>query len=73
MRFSLDRPQKLTTADIHTINEIASVGFGFDNPDDMLEDTLAHIHSADLVQRTIDGKETVGFALYQRSLWQAGD
>lgn len=71
MRLSLEQPHKLTKADHYAINEVASAAFGFDNPADMLEDTLAHIQNAELIHRAFNGKETVGFALYQRSLWQA--
>lgn len=73
MKLSLEHPSALSHEAQHAINEVASAGFGFDNPADMLDDTLSHLKSADYVQRAIVGRETVGFALYRSCLWRPCD
>ena len=70
MKFSLERSSNINDRTAHEINEIAAAGFGHNDPAEMLDDTLRHIKDADIIQRAIDGKETVGFALYQRCLWR---
>lgn len=69
MRISVEAPSKLTSEDERIINRLASAGFG-QNESEMLHDTLAHIHTADLVQRAYDNKGMIGFALYRRQLWR---
>lgn len=73
MKTTIESPSLLTTYDQQAINEIATSGFGFDNPADMLADTIEHIQSADVVQQAKTDKETVGFALYRSCLWRAGN
>lgn len=73
MKISLDQPTHLSHADNLAINELATVGFGFTDPADMLDDTLRHIKGADVVQRVHDNQEVVGFALYQSCLWRASN
>lgn len=70
MKLSLETPTSLSDRDISAINEVAAAGFGFDRPEGMLEDTIRHIRSADIVQKAVQGKELVGFALYARCLWR---
>ena len=73
MKLSLEHPSSISTYDQHAINDIAASGFGYDNPADMLSDTLAHIQSADIVQQAKVGRETIAFAFYSRSLWRKGN
>jgi hypothetical protein len=70
MKLSLETPMSLSNRDVYAINEIAAAGFGHDEPETMLEDTLHHIQSADIVQKAVQGRELVGFALYARCLWR---
>lgn len=70
MNFSIEHPSNLTGQEQIAINEIASHSFGFDDPDEMLEDTIAHLNAAEYVQRALLGQETIAFALYTRRLWR---
>ena len=70
MKLSLEIAASLNDRDVSAINEIAAAGFGFDEPEAMLADTVRHIQSADIVQKAVQGRELVGFALYTRCLWR---
>lgn len=70
MRFSIEHPSNLSKKERSAINEIASAGFGFNNPAEMLSDTVSHLESAEYVQQANIGGETVGFALYRSCLWR---
>lgn len=71
MRISIDTPSNLTNSEIENINSIAALGFGQDETEEMLQDTVSHVASADHVQRAYDDDERmVGFALYRSCLWR---
>jgi hypothetical protein len=73
MKLSIEHPSSLSKKEQHAINEVASSSFGVDNPADMLDDTIDHLHAAEYVQQAVVGREVVGFALYRSVLWRQSD
>lgn len=72
MKLSIDTPSTLAEEQLEAINKLAAHGFGFDDPKEMLPDTLDHINASDFVQQAEHEGILVGFALYRRALWRAG-
>lgn len=59
---------------IKTLNEIAATGFNQPPNDAMMNDTKQHIQSAEHIQIAYTSpQEAIGFALYRRCLWPAGN
>lgn len=71
MKISIDIPSNLLTSEIKNINTVAALGFGQDETEEMLADTMRHVENADIVQRSYIDGGLVGFALYKRLLWQS--
>jgi hypothetical protein len=70
MKLSIDTPSTLTEQQRKTINGLAAEGFGFDNPEEMLPDTLEHISASDFIQQAEHKGDLVGFAFYRSALWR---
>jgi len=51
------------------INHVAALGFGQDHVA-MLDDTINHIHSADLIHIDYSERGMRGFAMYTACLWR---
>ena len=66
----LSTPNTLTSSEISTINELACLGFGHEDTQSMLSDTLAHIQEAEYIQRGYEDEQVVAFAMYKRCLWR---
>jgi hypothetical protein len=71
MKLSIDTPAALTEQQRRAINELAAHGFGFDNPEEMLPDTLEHINASNFVQQAEHEGNLAGFAFYRSALWRA--
>jgi hypothetical protein len=71
MKITIETPQTLGNNQRHELNDLAAIGFGFEHPGDMFDDTMRHIDSSDFVQQAYIDETLAGLAFYKRSLWQS--
>lgn len=69
MKIDYIQTVEVPEATTFSINRIAAAGFGQDEST-MLEDTLAHVRSADTAQLVSEHGNLLAFGLYTRCLWQ---
>jgi len=73
MKYNLETITNTRLIDMEAAAEITAKGFGRENDEDNYLDTEAHLLGADYVQLVHNQETLVGFAAYQRLLWQPCD
>ena len=73
MPYSIETIAALTSEDLAKAAELTAAGFGRANDEHNLQDTGAHLLSADVLQFMRRDDELLAFAAYRRPLWQPGN